>query len=626
MIPPSPMLTNENRVASDLPGRGEKSPFGAFLLLGASLFLGLLAGCTPAGPRALLDGQRLVNQGKYPQAIEKLKAATVLLGGTNAQAWNWLGVAYHHAGQAVEADHAYQRALALDRDLSEVRFNLGCLRLAEGRLDAARNEFTAYTLQRPHAVEGFVKLGEVELRARQPGAAEKDFDEALRLSPQNPEALNGLGLARLQRGRASEAAQCFQSALKRQADYQPALLNLAIVAQEYLRDPAFALQKYREYLALKPPPANAAAIAATVRQLEQELTPPTRPVAASGVVQPSRNTAAPKPAVTSAPRSVRSAGAESTPSKPRPAPAHVERSEPASNAPRPAVEVAAAPQPKAEVVRLTAEPEIKPARDVTPAPAPAHSSRAEPETTTSSTSGRAAEPKAARRGFFQRVNPLNLLRSGQKTPVQPTPLGAGAPSSGDERATTTGLGPDTAASLASPSSGTSSARYPYKSPAKPAPGNRVEAERAFAQGVQAYQAHRIAEAVKDYRQATQLDPSLFEAHYNLGLAETEQGNLPLALTAYEHALAIRPRSLDARYNLALVLKQAGYLTDAVNELKRVLAIYPNEPRAHLALGNLYAQQFRQPALARPHYMKVLEIEPHDPQAEVIREWLAANPP
>src|SRR5437667_10527461 len=48
--------------------------FGASLELGAwSLVLVLAIGCTPAGPRALLEGQRLVEQGKYPQAVKKLK-------------------------------------------------------------------------------------------------------------------------------------------------------------------------------------------------------------------------------------------------------------------------------------------------------------------------------------------------------------------------------------------------------------------------------------------------------------------------------------------------------------------------------------------------------------------------
>ena len=111
---------------------------------------------------------------------------------------------------------------------------------------------------------------------------------------------------------------------------------------------------------------------------------------------------------------------------------------------------------------------------------------------------------------------------------------------------------------------------------------------------------------------------LFKAHYNLGLVATESGNLTLALASYENALAIEPTSLDARYNFALVLKQANFLADAALELEKLLVTYPNDARANLALGNLYAQQFGQPAKARPYYLKVLEVEPHNPQASAIR--------
>src|SRR5438105_3718543 len=61
----------------------------SFLLIA---FLALLAGCTPPGPRALLQGKKLIEQGKYPAAVTKLEAATSILG-TNAQAWNYLGLA-----------------------------------------------------------------------------------------------------------------------------------------------------------------------------------------------------------------------------------------------------------------------------------------------------------------------------------------------------------------------------------------------------------------------------------------------------------------------------------------------------------------------------------------------------
>jgi len=99
-----------------------------------------------------------------------------------------------------------------------------------------------------------------------------------------------------------------------------------------------------------------------------------------------------------------------------------------------------------------------------------------------------------------------------------------------------------------------------------------------------------------------------------------------SLAAYEMALAIQPDSVDARYNFALALKAAGYVPDAVNELKKIVAANPDEMRAHLALGNLYAQQLYDPAQARQHYNKVLALDPRNPQAPDIQFWLSSNPP
>ena len=168
-------------------------------------------------------------------------------------------------------------------------------------------------------------------------------------------------------------------------------------------------------------------------------------------------------------------------------------------------------------------------------------------------------------------------------------------------------------------------RYKYRSPLKPTTGNRVEAERAFAQALKAQESHRSPDAVLAYQQATQADPAYYEAWYNLALANSAAGTSQAALVAYEHALAIRPDSQDARYNFALALKQTNYPVDAARELEAVIAASPNEVRAHLGLANLYAQQLHQPVAARQHYLRVLELDPKHPQASAIRFWLAANP-
>jgi tetratricopeptide (TPR) repeat protein len=188
--------------------------------------------------------------------------------------------------------------------------------------------------------------------------------------------------------------------------------------------------------------------------------------------------------------------------------------------------------------------------------------------------------------------------------------------------------PDTNPAAASPTSSSDStpaplsiARYHYRIIPKATPGDRAAAERALAQGVQAHENRRLDDEVAAYRQAAQFDASFFKAAYNLGLAASDQGNLPLALTAYENALALRPDSMDGRYNFALVLKRANYPLDAATELEKILSTSPNDSRTHLALGNLYAGPLRQPARARPHYLKVLDTDPLNPEAEKIRFWL-----
>ena len=167
-------------------------------------------------------------------------------------------------------------------------------------------------------------------------------------------------------------------------------------------------------------------------------------------------------------------------------------------------------------------------------------------------------------------------------------------------------------------------RYKYRSPGKPAAGKRNEAEPFVTGGIRAQKDRRLADALAAYRQAVKLDPSFYEANYNMALVAREVGDLSVALAAYEQALAILPESINARYNFAFTLQEAGYFHDAENELQKLLAQNPNETRAHLLLGNLCAQRLNQNSVAREHYLKVLEAEPQHPQATQIRYWLAAH--
>src|SRR5688572_1841645 len=117
MLPPPQMLATKNQAggSSEAGSRRQGAATSRSLsllrapgsaLTAALLLAVLMAGCTPPGPRALLDGKRLLDEGKYPQAVEKLKIATSLLT-TNAHAWNYLGLAYHCENQPANAAVAY---------------------------------------------------------------------------------------------------------------------------------------------------------------------------------------------------------------------------------------------------------------------------------------------------------------------------------------------------------------------------------------------------------------------------------------------------------------------------------------------------------------------------------------
>ena len=104
MLPRPWMLTIKNRATILLGTPPGSSALAAILLLAAVVWV---AGCTPPGPRAFLEGKRLLDKGDLAQAVEKLKAAASLLD-TNALAWNCLGVACHRSGQQAEAEAAYK--------------------------------------------------------------------------------------------------------------------------------------------------------------------------------------------------------------------------------------------------------------------------------------------------------------------------------------------------------------------------------------------------------------------------------------------------------------------------------------------------------------------------------------
>jgi tetratricopeptide (TPR) repeat protein len=551
------------------------------------LLIFFICGCGAPGPRSLLKGEDLLKERRYEPAIEQLLTAVTLLP-KNAQAHNHLGLAYHGAGHIEQAQRAYRHALSLDMNLTAARYNLGCLALEQNDTVGALEHFTSYTAFQPNVADGWIKLGNAQLRARRLDDAEKSFKNALDLRPRDPEALNGLGNAAYHRRRPQEALAFFTAAIGEDPKYAPALLNSAVVHHSQ-NNRQHALQAFRQYAALTPASPSLDGVSALVDQLEAEAGPP----AITGIA---RTNALPPPparlAPTSAPPQI-----VTTPQRP-----------PQIIVPPARTNVAAKPAGTTAVARTA--PVIN-----KPTDAPVQIAQVDDDLVVKApqdVSSRTTTNTDDKKGLLARVNPF---ANRVKAATNPTAAPAVAPAPATN---VTRVAP-------APPPAPTYPRYRYLSPVLPKPGNRREASRLNSEGVTAYRAGVLAQAAAKYQQAVEADPSYFDAYYNLGLATYDLGRWKQSLSAYEVALALKPESIDTRYNFALALKQAGHPIDAADELKRILQANPNEVRAHLSLGNLYAQQLAQSALARHHYQRVLAAEPNHPKSGEIRYWLAANP-
>ncbi len=495
--------------------------------------------CTPPGPRALIKGEKLIQQGKHADALVQLQKAVQLLP-KNPQAYNYLGLAYHGNNQPAEAIKAYRQALALDHKLVAARFNLGSLYLEQNDLQSALDELTSYTLIETRSVPGLLALGTAQLRSRRADQAEKTFRGVLQIEPKNAEALNNLGLVQIQRRRYVDALASFDQVLAAHPNYAPALLNVAVLHHQ-AKNRSVAIQKYRQYLALQPRPANWAQVSEIAAQLDLELNPrPAAPVPPS-VAQLTQQSPAPAPPRTNPPTTTQQVVARPTvtvTSAPAMTVTQV-RTNPAaktnitkplhlaanviSNSPPPSertsapvVVRSAAPAPATkspplELTRVTDDMVIKAPQEVTAGP-PAVSVHDVKEAPPVRSTQRTSVSSAEKRGFLSRMNPFT---KSTKTP-QPIVVALNSNSVQEIPTSTTNdvLGVDAPMPAALDAAGIS--RYTYLSPAPPQPGKRVEAERLFASAFKAQQAGKYSAAINDYQKAVKLDPAYFEAYQNQG--------------------------------------------------------------------------------------------------------------
>ncbi len=104
-------------------------------------------------------------------------------------------------------------------------------------------------------------------------------------------------------------------------------------------------------------------------------------------------------------------------------------------------------------------------------------------------------------------------------------------------------------------------------------------------GVIAHQVRKHDIAVDLITKALTIKPEYADAHYNLGNAYKEMGQLVAALESYQKAITINSDYTKAFNNLGLVFQDLGRLDEAKASFHKVLASEPDNADAHYNLGN-----------------------------------------
>src|SRR5271170_6571100 len=98
------------------------------------------------------------------------------------------------------------------------------------------------------------------------------------------------------------------------------------------------------------------------------------------------------------------------------------------------------------------------------------------------------------------------------------------------------------------------------------------------------------EALKDYAEAVQYDPSNAALKVRLATLYVRDGRLKEALVQINQALAIDPDSADARLLGAGISSALGDDPTAEKDYREVLRLNPKNQEAYLFLGTLYAKR------------------------------------
>jgi protein O-mannosyl-transferase len=119
---------------------------------------------------------------------------------------------------------------------------------------------------------------------------------------------------------------------------------------------------------------------------------------------------------------------------------------------------------------------------------------------------------------------------------------------------------------------------------------------------------QIDEAIRQYREAIRLKPNYPDAHNNLGIALDNKGQTGEAIQQFREAIRLKPDHLDAHYNLGNTLPKAGQMDEAIRQYREVIRLKPDYAAVYNNLGAALAKEGQIDEAIR-HFEEFVRLRP-----------------
>jgi tetratricopeptide (TPR) repeat protein len=137
------------------------------------------------------------------------------------------------------------------------------------------------------------------------------------------------------------------------------------------------------------------------------------------------------------------------------------------------------------------------------------------------------------------------------------------------------------------------------------------------------QAGKLEEAEAAYKEVLANDPTVVEAHYNLGTIYLNRKDYAAAESEFQRIIELSPKTGEAYSALSRVYQEQGDIERALEVMAQAVARKPEDIRMQLNLGILYNNAQR-PEEAEAAFKKVEALDPQYARVQYFLGTLALN--